>query len=159
MAHIPYGYRIVQGKAVAAPEEAQKIRQFIRNYLAGSSIRQAAQEAGMVCSQDQASHILRRELYTGDGYYPPILSRETFDEVQAELKRRTHSGKREAEPAIPIRRKFRLQLREEAGSEDALRRFEEAYSMIKAAEDGGRTQSREEQELLTQWQKEPKNGR
>ena len=154
MAHIPYGYRIVQGQPVIEPEEAAFFRRFVDCFLAGLSIRQAMLEAGLTCSQDRAAHMLRRKLYTGDGYYPPILTREAFQAVQEELSRRTHPGQRKPEPAIPVKEKFRTRMREKAGSVDAIRRFEEAYAMIEAAEDGAREQSRAEQTQLLRWQQQ-----
>ena len=154
MAHIPYGYRIIHGRAVIEPEEAAVFRRFVDCFLAGLSVRQAMLEAGLLCSQDRAAHMLRRELYAGDGYYPPILTREMFEAVQAELSRRTHPGQRKPEPASPVRSKFRTRMREQSGSPDALRRFEEAYAMIEAAEDGAREQSRAEQTQLLRWQQQ-----
>ena len=154
MAHIPYGYRIIHGQAVIEQKEAAVYQQFVEDFLSGLSVRQAMLEAGLACSQDRASHMLRRELYAGDGYYPPILPREVFEAVQAELNRRTHPGQRRPEPARPVQSKFRTCMRKEARPPDALRRFEEVYAMIEAAEDGAREQSRAEQAELLRWQQQ-----
>lgn len=50
MAYIPYGYKIVNGKAVADPEQSAQVRQLVRFYLDGLSQNAAAREAGIIYS-------------------------------------------------------------------------------------------------------------
>ena len=45
MAHIPYGYRIVGGKAVIDSEAKERLDVFFDEYLSGASISKAAKEA------------------------------------------------------------------------------------------------------------------
>lgn len=47
MARIPYGYRIVDGKAVIDEVKAQEVREFFRFYLEFKNISQAAKKSGI----------------------------------------------------------------------------------------------------------------
>ena len=49
--NIAYGYRIEGGKAIICKEEAEKLQQLFKNYLAGMSLSKAAAGAGI-----QATH-------------------------------------------------------------------------------------------------------
>ena len=44
MAHIPYGYKIVYGKAVVDEEQANKIRLFFEGYISGLALKVAAEK-------------------------------------------------------------------------------------------------------------------
>lgn len=39
MAHIPYGYKIVDGKAVVDEKQANKIRLFFEGYISGLALK------------------------------------------------------------------------------------------------------------------------
>lgn len=88
MRHIPYGYRIENGRAVPDPDEARRVRAFFEDYLNGASQQEAARQNGIHRAQATLGKMLRDKKYTGDGFYPPVVSQEIFDRVQEERKRR-----------------------------------------------------------------------
>lgn len=42
MRHIPYGYRIENGRAVIDEEQAATVREFFQNYISGMALMPAA---------------------------------------------------------------------------------------------------------------------
>ena len=91
MRHIPYGYRIENGRAVLEPDEARRVRAFFEDYIRGASQQEAAKQNGILRAQATLGNMLRDKKYLGDGFYPPIISRETFERAQEERKRREKS--------------------------------------------------------------------
>jgi len=91
MRHIPYGYRIKNGRAVLDADEARRVRMFFEDYLNGASQQEAARQNGIRRAQATLGKMLRDKKYTGDGFYPPVISQETFDRAQEERKRREKS--------------------------------------------------------------------
>lgn len=116
MAHIPYGYRIRNGKAVIHDEEAARVRHFFELYLSGLSIESARQAAGIFLSIWTANQILKRKVYLGDTYYPQIIDKTTFQKAAKERAcryRRTNRHKTSPfKEAFPVRTRFRLDLPE-----------------------------------------------
>jgi acetyl/propionyl-CoA carboxylase alpha subunit len=47
MSHIPFGYRIENGKAVIDKEAAEQIKTLFHSYLSGDSLATAAKKAGI----------------------------------------------------------------------------------------------------------------
>lgn len=82
----PFGYRIVDGKAVIDAEQDERLKQMLSLYLDGLSIQAASEEAGMTYTV--ARRALSNETYLGDGFYPPLISREMYEQLQTERKRR-----------------------------------------------------------------------
>lgn len=82
---IPYGYRIENGKAVVDEEQSAVVRELFNGYISGLALMNAAEKAGLKLYHGSAGRMLRNRKYLGDGYYPPIIDKETFD--QAELVR------------------------------------------------------------------------
>jgi hypothetical protein len=91
MRHIPYGYRIENGRAVLDPDEARRVRAFFEDYIGGASQQEAARQNGIRRAQATLGNMLRDKKYMGDGFYPPIILQETFDRAQEERKRREKS--------------------------------------------------------------------
>ena len=44
--HIPYGYRIVDGKAVIDKVQAEQVRKFFEEYISGKALKVAAESVG-----------------------------------------------------------------------------------------------------------------
>lgn len=82
MAHIPYGYKIVYGKAVVDEEQANKIRLFFEGYISGLALTVAAEKIGLKLSHSSAGRMLRNRHYLGDDFYPAIIDKETFDKAE-----------------------------------------------------------------------------
>ena len=80
MKHTPYGYDIVDGKAVINEEQAEKMRALCENYLSGMSMAGAAKAAGVKASHSNIKKMMHNTRYLGDDFYPAIL---TFETVQA----------------------------------------------------------------------------
>ena len=135
MAHIPYGYRIVNGKAVVDEEQADAVRKLFDGYIAGLGLKPAAENAGLDIFHGSAGRTLRNKHYLGDEYYTAIIDRERFDKAEEiRISRATSLGRiRElqtvAKPAAdtrfilsPVERKFA----------DPFAQAEYAYSLIRS---------------------------
>lgn len=79
MAHIPYGYKIVNGQAEVDVEQADKIRMFFEGYISGLALNVASEKVGLKLVHSSAGKILRNKRYLGDDFYPAIIDKETFD--------------------------------------------------------------------------------
>lgn len=94
MTHTPYGYDIVDGKAVINEKAAEQVRAFFQNYLNGMALAKAAEHVGMKLFHGSAGRMLRNKHYLGDDYYPQIIDKETFDKVEeVRLKKATNLGR------------------------------------------------------------------
>lgn len=82
MAHIPYGYKIIDGKAVVDEEQTGNIRNFYKGYISGLALKVAAENAGLKLSHSSAGRILRNRYYLGDEFYPAIIDKEIFDKTE-----------------------------------------------------------------------------
>jgi hypothetical protein len=82
MRHIPYGYNIIDGKAVINEEAAEQVRTFFQHYLNGVALTKAAELVGMTLFHGSAGRMLRNKHYLGDDYYPQIIDKETFDKAE-----------------------------------------------------------------------------
>ena len=102
------GYRIVKGKIEIEPEKAELVRLIFREYLEGNSmyrISDKMMEMGVL----NASHkptwthgtvgkILQNQKYQGDGYYPPIIQKADFEQVQKRRQERSQELGRIMQP-------------------------------------------------------------
>ena len=91
MSHIPFGYTIQNGRAVVNEEEAVKIKKLFEAYLSGLSLAEAAQKAGIKRYHTSIARMLTDKRYVEDKFYPPIISRDTFEEAQLEKRRRAEA--------------------------------------------------------------------
>ena len=111
--HTPFGYKIVDGRAVIDEPEATKLKQMYESYLAGKSLLVSSKEAGINCFHGSASRMLLNKRYLGDDYYPPLIDKETYDRIVEEKeKRATALGrvdriKPKQETVIPCKFKMR----------------------------------------------------
>ena len=85
-AHIPYGYRIVDGKAVVDEVQAEQVRTFFKEYISGKALKAAAEEVGLKIFHGSAGRMLRNTHYLGDDYYPAIIDKELFDKAEEERR-------------------------------------------------------------------------
>lgn len=94
MGHIPYGYKIVDGKAAVDEEQAENIREFYNGYISGLTLKGAAEKVGLSLCHGSADRMLRNKHYLGDDFYPPIIDKETFDKAEGvRLERASTQGK------------------------------------------------------------------
>ena len=95
----PIGYRIQNGRAEVVPEEAELVQRIFRDYLEGSTTYGIAKwmtELGVLNANGHPSwshasigNLLKNPRYCGDEYYPPIISKELFLQVQERRENRT----------------------------------------------------------------------
>ena len=110
--HIPYGYRIENGKAVIDETAAGQVRRLFENYLGGDSLKKAAENAGITGNHSTIKLMLQNRRYTGDNFYPPIISEEMFNAAAEELQNRAErlgrNGhvRKERSVNIPVRFTF-----------------------------------------------------
>ena len=133
MSHIPFGYRIKNGKAVIDKEAAEQIKTLFQSYLSGDSLATAAKKAGIKAFHSGIGRMLRNIRYLGDEFYPPIIDNDTFNTAEAErIMRaerlgRNRKPKQEKEVVYPTA--FRM--KEGIGEfDDPFGRAEYSYSLI-----------------------------
>lgn len=133
MSHTPFGYRIENGKAVIDKEAAKQIKTLFQSYLSGDSLATAAKKAGIKAFHSGIGRILRNNRYLGDGYYPAIIDKDTFNMAEAErIMRADRLGrikKPEQEKEIVYPTAFRMKEGTEE-FDDPFAQAEYAYSLI-----------------------------
>ena len=88
MSHIPFGYRIENGKAEIDGPTAEQVRNLFRNYLSGMTLVSAASEAGIETYHATVSKMLANRRYLCDDFYPQIIDHDTFRAAQQESRKR-----------------------------------------------------------------------
>lgn len=88
MAHIPFGYKIVDGCAVIDETAAGQLKAIYEGYFAGKSLVGAAKDVGMNCTHSVVARMLSNRKYQGTDYYPQIIEKETIDKFLEEKNRR-----------------------------------------------------------------------
>lgn len=134
-AHIPYGYRIKDGKAVVDEVQAKQVRAFFEEYISGKALIVAAETVGLKLFHGSAGRMLRNTHYLGDEYYPAIIDQELFDKAEEERQSRASQLGRVRElkvketPAIPLHFTMGKQIQE---FDNPFRQAEYAYSLIES---------------------------
>jgi hypothetical protein len=94
MSHVPYGYRIENGKAVIDEEKAEQVKKLYKAYLSGLAYVPAAEAAGLKLYHTGAKKMMQNKHYLGDDYYPAIIDNETFEAAEDErVKRQVKLGR------------------------------------------------------------------
>lgn len=133
MSHIPYGYRIENGKAIIDEKAAGRVRTLFNAYLSGDSMNTAAGKAGIKSFHAGIGRMLTNARYLGDGFYPAIIDSDTFAAAEAERARRTEKLGRIQKPKEPEKAGFPTSFRMNEGTEqfdDPFEQAEYAYSLI-----------------------------
>ena len=84
----PYGYRIERGKARVDDGESEKLLVLFKAYASGLPFKDCIAKAGIEKSPGTCKDMLSNQVYLGTDFYPPIIPRDLFDDVQEELERR-----------------------------------------------------------------------
>ncbi|MDO4187592.1 MAG: hypothetical protein Q4D29_01255 [Lachnospiraceae bacterium] len=92
--HTPYGYKIVDARAVIDEPAAEKLRQLYLEFVECGSMRAAATKVGIEKTHSVIGRLLNKELYTGTDYYPAIIDKELFDKAQERRKNNARSQNR-----------------------------------------------------------------
>lgn len=128
-----YGYKIVDGRAVADKPAQKKIQLLFQNYLAGMSLSKAAEEAGIHIPHGMVGKLLLNQHYLGDSFYPQLIDKSTFEKAAVERKHRaeklgrTNLKKPKIQKTVPT--VFTLSKIEEY-YDDPARQAEYLYSLI-----------------------------
>ena len=136
MKHTPYGYDIVGGAAVINEEQAANLRKLCENYLSGMSFVQAAKDVGLEMKHSGVKRLMQNPRYLGDDFYPPILTAEIAQAVEAERLRRDalYKGTRYTKEAVTTVIPTRFAMKRTAPKyQDPIKQAEYAYSQIKEA--------------------------
>lgn len=90
--HMPLGYRIENGRAVLVPETVMVVKRIFDAYVSGISTYRIARELtaqGILNARHKPSwnhgsigKILENRKYLGDGFYPPVIDADLFEQVQ-----------------------------------------------------------------------------
>ena len=133
MTHIPYGYSIVDGKAVIDEEQAAKVRMIFSDYLSGMSLAAVAAKNGLKMLHSRVGQLLRNRHYHGDAFYPAIIDQETFDAVEEKRMERARCLGRIRELKEPPKPECSNQFyrpKVKKIYEDPFKQAEYAYSLI-----------------------------
>ena len=119
MSHTPYGYRIINGKAVVDKHAAKQIKILFQSYLSGDSLATAA----------------KNKRYIGDEYYPAIIDPDEYVAVQAERIRRAeklgriHEAEKQKDVVYPSTFHF---IEGTERFDDPFQQAEYSYSLIES---------------------------
>lgn len=135
MSHTPFGYKIVNGKAVIDELAAEQVKVLFQAYLSGDALATAAQKAGILTSHAAIGKTLRNARYLGDDYYPAIINPATFEAAETERIRRAEKLGRIFEPKENVEMVYPNTFRVNEGVErfdDPFQQAEYAYSLIES---------------------------
>lgn len=106
--HTPLGYQIQNGKAEIEPETAELVKEVFNTYLAGTSTYRIAKDftqRGILNASHKPSwnhgsigKILENQKYLGDEFYPPLIERSIFEQVQSRRIQQVKDLGRAAQP-------------------------------------------------------------
>lgn len=135
MAHIPYGYKIQDGKAVIDLVETSQLKELFNLYLSGLSMNNASEKSGIKCYHATVAKMLTNKTYLGGEYYPKIIDKDIFEQASAEKLRRAKKLGRVRDD-IPReertkRYKFTMNTAEQL-YEDPFKQAEYAYSLVES---------------------------
>lgn len=136
MGHTPYGYKIVNGRAVIDEIEGAAVRKLYEGYLGGLGLQAAADEAGIPINHCQAKRMMLNKKYLGTDYYPALVSEDIMEQVKAELARRAGKPGRVFEPKeqdlpiVPTRFQFG---KEEMSFDNPFLQAQYMYELIEGA--------------------------
>ncbi len=135
MTHTPYGYRIVDGKAVVDEKQAANVQAIFTDYLSGTALTVAAAKVGLKMYHGSVGRLLRNSRYLGDEFYPAIIDQKTFDAVEEKrMEKAKELGRvRELEetPKLECSTQFRMP-KVMQKYEDPFKQAEYAYGLIES---------------------------
>lgn len=88
MSHVPYGYKIENGKAVVDEEKSLQITGLFEAYIAGSALKTAADSVGIMVTHSSIGRMLTNKNYLGTEFYPAIIDEIVFNTAQGERMKR-----------------------------------------------------------------------
>lgn len=91
MAHTPYGYHILNGKAVVDEEKAKQLNALFELYIEGAALRTAAELVGIMLTHSSIGRLLRNKKYLGTDFYPAIIDKAIFEAAELERIKRARA--------------------------------------------------------------------
>jgi hypothetical protein len=132
---IPYGYRIENGLAVADENESKALQQAFEFYINGDSLETIANKLGINRYHSGILNLLVDKRYLGTDFYPTLINKELFDQVQMAHQNRMHQH---SQPALLVKSaKVYTDFEMEPIVQHLYNPYEQAqylYSLIKAKE-------------------------
>lgn len=136
MRSIPFGYCVVNGHAEKEPEEAKGVQKAFDRYLAGESLDNIDKEIGLDRGHVGVSRLLKDKRYLGTDFYPQIIDRKTFDDVQKVREERSQKHARpERKRVEPVPRTKFIMEKEDKKFDDPFEKAQYRYSLIKTKEE------------------------
>ena len=134
MKHTPYGYTIVDGKAVVNEKEAKILQKICDNYILGMSLMASAKSVGLKIQHSGVKRLMLNRKYLGDDFYPAILTEEIMNKVEEERARREKAlGRDRRKQGKTVKRvvytKFSIP-KIDVKYENPMKQAEYAYSLI-----------------------------
>lgn len=135
MRTIAYGYTLENGQAVIDPTQAKHIRDLFEAYLSEEGLMAAIRKASFPLTHSQAALILEHPRYTGNEFYPAVVSLELFEQVRAKRQTQRQTKKRNPKSTVtrPIPRKFSMRAPSKT-YEEPDKQAEYLYSLIESEE-------------------------
>lgn len=137
MKHTPFGYKVVDGKAVVDEVAAGQLREMYKGFLEGKSLVVAARDVGIETYHGTVTRMLGNKKYLGTDYYPQIIDQETFDKALEEKQRRkdvlgrNNRQKPKEEKSLPTTFHFKPA---ELSYTDSFEQAKYIYSLIESEE-------------------------
>lgn len=133
MSHIPYGYRIEDGRAVFDEEKSEKVRTLFCEYINLGSIQAANKVAGIDKVHPFLGAMLKNRTYLGTDYYPRLIDDETFEKVQSlRRERAVQLGRVDMRPKSKEKKIYHYEARKVGRKfSDPYEQAQYAYSQIK----------------------------
>lgn len=131
MTHVPYGYRIENGRAKINEAEAERVLVLYFSFLSGKTMKEAAEIAGIRKTHSMFPRLLKDKHYIGDDYYPRIIEPDMFQRVQLAREKRKRKRSVRAVPRAKIHQAFAWDEIEEQ-YENPYEQAEYMYSKIRS---------------------------
>lgn len=137
MKHTPFGYKVVDGKAVIDEVAAGQLRGMYKGFLEGKSLVVAARDVGIETYHGTVTRMLGNKKYLGTDYYPQIIDQETFDKALEEKQKRmdalgrNNRQKPKEEKSVPTTFRFKPA---ELSYTDPFEQAKYIYSLIESEE-------------------------
>ena len=107
---IPYGYQIIDGKAIPHPGESKKLQNFFDRYVNhGDSVAAAAALAEIQMAKESCRRMLTNEVYLGTDYYPQLIKPDLMakaKQVMTEKRKGCVGRKGSRFQPIPVHTQF-----------------------------------------------------
>jgi len=131
MAHIPFGYRITDGKAVIDSVDGEKVKNLYKYFLDTESMRQAAVMADINKVHSSIGRILKNPVYLGQGFYPGIIDHEIYEKAQILRQKNCEHLKKNIKPKpVVVNTVSFKSVKTEKIYDDPYRQAEYAYGLI-----------------------------